>query len=83
MIIKHKENDDYIIALTSPDSQKYAVSLKCTVDAQMSLVEQKRKSLVRHPVCVNSMTAHAFVCVWSQMLLGVLTTDKRRRSDTG
>lgn len=51
-------------------------------ESQMSLVEQGKKFSYL-AVCVNSMTAHAFACVWTWMLLGVLTTDKRKRTDIG
>lgn len=53
-----------------------------THEAQMFLVEQGRK-FSYFAVCVNSMTAHATACVWTRMLLGVLTADKRKRTDTG
>lgn len=58
-------------------------TVKETNGAQTSAAEQWWKSPVPLCVCVNSTTAHGFVCVWSRMLLGVLTADERRRTDTG
>lgn len=61
----HKENDDYIIAWTSPDSWRYTVLLNCTRDNWHSDIcgWAGKESLVRHCVCKQHDCSCLCMCV--------------------